>query len=146
MAAHAEYSLRRPGISEVFNLSLAVPTPEASCAEGLIACQDSKVLNLIATSTTAVGTVVANQRAIAEEEEVRIGVEESVASIASKAVEMPSVSGCDTVSKRSRAVLCVWNAWFYVARKSGEHRARERRRNISWGRQKRVAGVSGLVA
>ena len=111
MAAHAEDSLRRPSISEVFNLPLAVPTPEASCAECLIACQDGKVLNLIATSAAAVGTVVADQGAVAEEEEVRIGVEESVAGIASKAVEMPSVSGCDTVSRRARGVfLCAKRA------------------------------------
>ena len=42
---------------------------------------------------TAVRAVVANQGAIAEQEEVRIGVEQGVAGITPEAVDVPSVSG-----------------------------------------------------
>lgn len=69
---------------------LAVPTPEAARAEGLLAGEDGQVFDLVPTGIAAVGAVVADERAIAEEEEDGIGVEEGVAGVASEAVNVPS--------------------------------------------------------
>lgn len=92
MTAHAKDSLRRPSISEVFYLALAVAAAETSGAKGLFTGQDSKLFNLVAAGTTAVSAVVADEGAIAEEKQVGVGVEEGAASVASKAVEVPSIS------------------------------------------------------
>jgi hypothetical protein len=93
MAAHAKYALRCPGISQVLNLPLTVSTAEAGGTEGLVAGENSQVFDLVTASAAAVCTVVANEGAIAEQEEVRIGVEKRAASVASEAVQMPSISG-----------------------------------------------------
>ena len=93
MAVHAKDAVRRPGIAQILNLPLAVPTAEAGCAKGLVSGQDGEVFNLIIASATAVGAVVADERTIAEEEEVRVRVEQRVARVATEAVEMPPVSG-----------------------------------------------------
>lgn len=97
MAAHAKYALRRSCISEVLDLPLAVPAPETCCAEGLVACEDSQILNLVTAGAAAVCTIVADERAIAEEEEVRIGVEEGSAGVTSETVQMPSIASCISV-------------------------------------------------
>ena len=93
MAVHAEDALGGPGIPQVFDLALAVSTAKASGAEGLIPRKDRKVLDLVSTGAATVGTVVANERAIAEQQKVRVGIEEGAASVAAKAIEMPSVTG-----------------------------------------------------
>jgi hypothetical protein len=93
VAGHAEDTLRSAGIAQILNLALAVPTPEAVGTEGLVAGQDGQVLNLVAAMIAAIGAVVAYQGAVAEEQQVRIRVEESAARIAAEAVDMPSVSG-----------------------------------------------------
>ena len=98
MAAHAKDALRRACISEVLDLPLAVPAAETRSAEGLVAGEDSQILNLVAAGAAAVCTVVADERAIAEEEEVRIGVEEGSAGITSETVQMPSIASCSSVS------------------------------------------------
>jgi hypothetical protein len=85
--------MRRPGVPQVFDLTLAVPTPEACCTKSLVARQDGEVFDLISARAAAVGAVVADQRAVAEEQEVRVRVEKGVAGIAAETVEMPSVSG-----------------------------------------------------
>ena len=64
MAVHAKYSLRGTGIAEVIDLALAVATLEASGAKGLVASQDSHVLDLVPTGTAAVGAIVTDQRSI----------------------------------------------------------------------------------
>ena len=64
----------------------------------MVACEDSQIFNLIAAGTAAVCTIVANQGAIAEEEEVRIRVEERSAGIASKAVQMPPIASWRFIS------------------------------------------------
>jgi hypothetical protein len=92
MTCHAEDALGCPRIAEVLNLSLAVPAAKASGAECLLACEDGQVLNLIVASTTAVCAVVAYQRSVTEQEQVRIGVEEGAASVAAETIEMPSVA------------------------------------------------------
>jgi hypothetical protein len=61
MTTHTKYPLRCSGVSEVFDLALAIPAPEAGCAERLIACEDSEVFDLITTRTAAVCTIVANE-------------------------------------------------------------------------------------
>ena len=99
MTVHAKYPVSGPGIAQVFDLSLAVPTAEACCAKGLVSGQDGQVLNLITASTTAVGAVVANKRPISKQKEVCIRVKERVACVTTKAVEMPSVSSCDIVGQ-----------------------------------------------
>ncbi|KFZ11385.1 hypothetical protein V501_04804 [Pseudogymnoascus sp. VKM F-4519 (FW-2642)] len=67
---------------------------EAGGAEGLVAGQDGEVLDLVAAGAAAVGAVVADEGAVAEEEQVGVGVEEGVALVAAEAVEMPSVVCC----------------------------------------------------
>ena len=66
MTAHAEYSLRGPGIPQILNLPLTVATSKAGSTECLIASEDGKILDLVATGTAAVGAVVANEGAISE--------------------------------------------------------------------------------
>lgn len=95
MAGHAEDSLRRACIAQVLDLAFAVPTSEAVGAECLVACENSEILDFIATVVAAICTIVANEGAIAEEEEVRIGVEEGTAGVAAEAVYVPSVASCD---------------------------------------------------
>jgi hypothetical protein len=59
VAVHAENALRRPRISQVLNLPLAIAALEAIGTEGLIASQYGKVLNLVSAITAAVGAIVA---------------------------------------------------------------------------------------
>ena len=92
MTVHAEDPLRCSCISEVFNLSLTIPALEAGRTERLVASQNSQILNFIPAATAAVCAVVAYQRSIAEQEQVGVGVEEGAASVASKAIDVPSVS------------------------------------------------------
>jgi hypothetical protein len=89
---HAKYSLRCPSVFEIFDLLLAVPTLKAVGAEGLIAGQDGQILDLVIADTAAVCTIVADERPVAEEEEVRIGVEDCAAGVAAKAIYVPSVA------------------------------------------------------
>lgn len=93
MAFHAKYPLRRSSISEVFDLLLAIPAFEAARAEGLVACEDGQVLDLVTTSTTAIRAVVAYQGTVAEKEEVCVGVEKGAAGVASEAVDVPTIAG-----------------------------------------------------
>lgn len=73
---------------------LAIPTPEAIRAEGLITSQDSEVFDFVATVVAAVCAVVAYERSVAEQEEIGVGVEESAAGVAAEAVDVPSVASC----------------------------------------------------
>lgn len=95
MTLHAEYALRRPRVFEVLNLLLAIPTSKTRGTERLISRQDSQILDFVPTGAAAVGTVVANQRPVAEEEEICVGVEESAAGVASETVDVPSVARCE---------------------------------------------------
>ena len=94
MALHAEDALGCSGVSEIFNFALAVAALEAGSAKGLIAGQNGEVFNLVAAGAAAVGAVVAYERAIAEEQEVGVRVEEGSACVAAKAVYMPAVTSC----------------------------------------------------
>lgn len=58
----------------------------------MISGQNSQILNLIAACTTAIGTIITDQRPVTEEEEVCVGVEEGPASVASETVNMPSIA------------------------------------------------------
>jgi hypothetical protein len=66
VAVHAKDAVRRPGIAQILDFPLAVPTPEAGCAKGLVSGQDGQVLNLIIAGAAAVGAVIADEGAIAE--------------------------------------------------------------------------------
>lgn len=94
MTGHTEYALRGSGIAKIIDLPLAIATSEAVCAECLISCQYSQIFDLVAARAAAVGAVVANERSVAEQEEIGIGVEEGATGVAAKAVYMPSISSC----------------------------------------------------
>lgn len=66
MTLHAEYALRSSGVAKVVNLAFAVPAFETASAEGLVPGQYGKILDLIAACAAAVGTVVADERAVTE--------------------------------------------------------------------------------
>jgi hypothetical protein len=117
MARHAEDSLRGASIAQVLDLALAVPASEAVCAKGLVAGQDGQVLDLVSAVVAAVGAVVADERAIAEQEQVGVGVEEGAAGVAAEAVNVPTVASC--------AVLAVLAA--VIGRLSGARDAMSRR-------------------
>ena len=92
MAFHAEYPLRSPCITQILNLFLAIAAPKATRTEGMVACKNSQILNLIPACAAAVCTIVADERAITKEEEIRIRVEQRAASVATEAVNVPSVA------------------------------------------------------
>jgi hypothetical protein len=58
----------------------------------LVASKDSQILDLVPAGAAAVCTIVADQRSVTEEKEVRIGIEKRATSVASEAVEMPAVT------------------------------------------------------
>ena len=92
MAAHTKNSLRSTSISQVLNLSFAVPAPETGGTKGLVTGKDSKVLNFVSTCATAICAVVTYQRAVTEEEEICVRIEEGAAGIAAKTVNVPSMT------------------------------------------------------
>lgn len=94
MAGHTEYALRRSSIPQVIYLPFTIATSEAVCAKCLIPCQYGQVFDLVVACAAAVCAIVADERSIAEQEEIGIRVEESAASIAAKAVDMPSIASC----------------------------------------------------
>jgi hypothetical protein len=98
VAGHTEYALRGSSIAQVVDFPFTIATSEAVCAKGLVSCQYSQVFDLVVTCAAAVCAIVADERSIAEQEEVGIGVEECAASIAAKAVYMPSIASCRRLS------------------------------------------------
>jgi hypothetical protein len=104
---HAEDTLRGAGIAQVLDLALAVAAAEAIGTEGLVARQDGQVLNLVAAVVAAVCAVVAYQRAVAEEEQVGVRVEQGAARVAAEAVDMPSVSSWRVLVRYSVIAGCV---------------------------------------
>lgn len=93
MTAHAKDTLRRPRVAQIFYLPLAVSTPKTGCAKGLVSGQDCQVFDLVAACAAAICAVVADEGAIAEEEEVGVGVKKGPAGVATEAIQMPSVAG-----------------------------------------------------
>ena len=89
---HAEYPLRCSSIFQIFDLLLAIPTFETIRAECLIACEYCKVFDFVPTHTATICTVVADERAVTEKEEIGIRVEDGSTSVASKAIDMPSIA------------------------------------------------------
>lgn len=92
MTRHAKDSLRSASIAQILNLALAVPASKTIGTEGLVARQYGQVFYFVAAVIAAVGAVVAYERSVAEEQEIRIRVKEGAASVAAKAVDMPSVA------------------------------------------------------
>jgi len=93
MTRHTEDTLRSAGIAQVLDLALAIPTAEAVGTEGLVASQDGQIFDLVAAVVAAICTVVAYQRAVAEQQQIRVRVEEGAARVAAEAVDVPSVPG-----------------------------------------------------
>lgn len=104
MTTHAKDALRRARITQILNLPLAIATAEAAGAESLIASKDGQIFDFVTACIAAVGAVVANERAIAEQEKVGIGVEQSAACVTAEAVDVPSVTGYEEV-RRLRGML-----------------------------------------
>ena len=92
MTCHAKDALRCPGVAQVFNLSLAIATLEATGTEGLLAGENGQVFDLVAAGAATVGTVVADERAVAEKKQVGIRIEEGSAGVATEAVDVPAIS------------------------------------------------------
>jgi len=114
---HAEDALRRARITQVFDFTLAIAAFETVCAERLVARENCKVFDFVAAGAAAVCAIVADQRAIAEEKQICVGVEECVACVASEAVNMPSVASCH-VALASRAVyMCERGSSIYPAQR-----------------------------
>ena len=61
MAVHAKDTLCSSRITKVLNLPLAISTFEAIGTKCLIACEDSEILNLVATTTAAICAVITYQ-------------------------------------------------------------------------------------
>lgn len=95
MAFHTKYTLRGPGIFEVFNLLLAISTTETGRTKCLVAGENGKILDFVSTRTATVGTIIANERAVAQEEQVGVRIEQGVTGIAPEAVNMPSIASCN---------------------------------------------------
>lgn len=98
VAFHTEDPLRCPCIFEILDLLFAIPTFEAGGAKSLIARKNGQILDLVPADATAVCTIIANERPIAKEEEICIGVEDGSARIATEAVYMPSIAGWQPIS------------------------------------------------
>ena len=62
----------------------------------MFSSQDGEVLDLVAAHAAVISALVADKRAVAKEEQVGVAVEQVVARLASEAVDMPTVSGCET--------------------------------------------------
>lgn len=95
MTAHAENTLRGTRIAKIIDLPFTAATSKAAGAKCLIAGENGQILNLVSARAATVCTIVANERAVAEQEQVRVRVEEGATRVASKAVDMPPVAGCD---------------------------------------------------
>ncbi len=54
--------------------------------------KNSEIFNLVATCTTAICTIVADERPVTEEEKVGVGVKEGSAGVAAEAVDMPTIA------------------------------------------------------
>ena len=106
----------------------------------MVAREDGEVFYLVPAGATAVGAVVADQGAVAKQEEVRIRIEQGTAGIASEAVEMPPISSCGQVSegsvvkcaeeqgRRVNACRCVFVCVFVCTREVG----RDRTIRVGW--------------
>ena len=92
MAFHTKYPLRGPRITQILDLFLAATAPKATGAKSVISGEDSQILDLVPACTAAVCTIIADEGTITQEEEICVGVEESTAGVASKAIDVPPVT------------------------------------------------------
>lgn len=98
MAFHAKYTLRCSCILQVFYLLLAIPAFETVRTKRLIACEDGEIFDFISAYAAAICAIIADEGAVAKEEEVRIGVENCATCVATETVYMPSIAGWEIVS------------------------------------------------
>lgn len=101
MAVHAEHSLAGSCISQVLDLLLAVAATKAAGTVCLVAGENGEILDLVATGAAAVCAVVADEGAIAEEEQVCVRVKDGATGVALEALEMPSMAGCGGSASRA---------------------------------------------
>lgn len=92
MTAHAKYALRSPCIPQIFNLALAVATSEAGRAKCLVSGKNSKILDFVTASATAIRAIVADERTVSKQEQICVAIKEGTASVASEAFDMPPVA------------------------------------------------------
>ena len=127
MAAHAEDALRGARISQVLDLLLAVAAAKAGAAERLVAGEDGEVLDFVTAGIAAVCAVVANERAVAEQEQVRVGVEQCPFARISTCPRGGGAhtsyhrccigsSRCASDCQRAPAPMSVYRGWCYRAR------------------------------
>lgn len=86
MAVHAEYSLGCSGISQIFDLPLAIAARETRRAESLVPGQYCGVFDLVAACGAAISASITNEGSIIKEEGARVDVEEGAAYGAAKAI------------------------------------------------------------
>ena len=98
MAFHTEDPLGGSSIAQVVDFLFAVPAAKAAFAKGLLAGEDGEVLDLVRARAATVGAVAADERPVAEQEQVGVRVEQGAACAATKAVDVPSVAGCESLS------------------------------------------------
>lgn len=92
MASHAEDALCCTCITQIFDLAFAVSTTEACGAKGLISGQNGEIFDFVVARVASICTIIAYERAVAEEQEVGVGVEEGAAGVAAEAVKVPSLA------------------------------------------------------
>lgn len=68
MTFHAEDAHRRPGISQVVDLLLAVPASEACGAKGLVSGEDSQILDFVSAIEAAVGATLTDEGAVSKQQ------------------------------------------------------------------------------
>lgn len=98
VAFHAEYPLRRPRILQVLDFLPTASAPKACGTESLVAGKDGEILDLVPARTAAICTVVANERTIAEEEEVGVGIQEGAAGVTAETVNVPAIARWERLS------------------------------------------------
>lgn len=99
MTAHAKDTLGSARITQILNLPFTVATPEAAGAERLVAGENGQVFDLVAACIAAICAVITNEGAVAEEEQICVGVEQRAACVTSEAVDVPSVASWEGVSR-----------------------------------------------
>jgi hypothetical protein len=86
---HTYDTLRSARILAVVDDGFAIPTLEAPDTECLIAGENDEIFDFCAAVGAVVGTIVAEEGSITEQEETGVGVKECATTATSKAVNVP---------------------------------------------------------
>ena len=114
---HTEHTLRCSRVSQILYPLLTIPTPEASGAVCMISCENGEILYFVSTSTAAVCAIITDQWTISQEQQICIGIEKSLASIASKAIYMPSMTSWSTCQSLPPNTAHWWLMEAYLAQR-----------------------------